>query len=306
LALTRAPRGSEDWHTGTNATALAHASLGRPGRAGEDWRRAAAAAPPEARPGAELFASLWSVLPGALGLEGFSPEPEEAVSRMEAIAADTGADRLHRARAAWAMARRAAENAGPEADVVFESYRRTANSLARTTEFDRQLTGHLDALAAARGSRWRDAIAQSRPLIVYDSVGNLQRPFGRAALYLDRGDWFAELARRETNSALADSALATWIWHLNTDLEGTPRREVQAGEIDAVLGTHARVRIARLAAEFAGAGNPRDPERWRAIACRESGEVLRRWEGVAEPSLDPVIDEVSAIRMRLGCRISRP
>jgi hypothetical protein len=40
---------------------------------------------------------------------------------------------------------------------------------------------------------------------------------------------------------MPDSAKASWLWHENTDLEGTVSPElVQAGEVDGAFGPHAR------------------------------------------------------------------
>lgn len=304
MELARNPPGSEAWHSGTNATAIAHASLGRPGRATDDWHRAAAEAPPDARAEAELLIHLWRVLPGALGLEGFDPAVREAVAGLEAVVADTRAQPLRRTRAAWALARRAATETGPGAKTRFEHYRRTTRSLTEGADLDVRMAVHLDAVAAARDARWRDALELSGPLIAYDSVGSVVRPFNRAAFHLDRGAWFAELARREKGSTLADSAVAAWIWHLNTDIESVPGREVQAGEVDAGLGTHARLRIARLAADFVRLRDGDDHGQWRALACRESTEVLRRWSG-AEAALDTAIREMETIEAQLRCPTGR-
>jgi hypothetical protein len=63
------------------------------------------------------------------------------------------------------------------------------------------------------------------------------RPFTRSALYLERGAWYREIG-------MPDSAVASWLWHENTDIEGTiPPYLVQAAEVDGALGVHARLRI---------------------------------------------------------------
>ena len=43
---------------------------------------------------------------------------------------------------------------------------------------------------------------------------------------------------------MPDSAISSWLWHQNTDLEGAvPPELVQAGEVDGALGPHADNRI---------------------------------------------------------------
>ena len=142
------------------------------------------------------------------------------------------------------------------------------------------LARHLDAVALSAEQRWGEAIEASRALVAYDSVGNLERPFARAAVYLHRGHWFEA-------AGLPDSAIAAWSWHLNTDLESVAERKVQAGEVDGAFGSHARLRIARLA-DASGAENlaPR--------ACAEAREVVRRWEE-PEASLTDAVDEARRI-----------
>ena len=81
--------------------------------------------------------------------------------------------------------------------------------------------------------------------LAYDSIGLAERPFLRSALYLSRGEWYRALG-------MPDSAIASWLWHQNTDLEGTVLPElVQAGEVDGALGPFADRRIAAVRATAA-------------------------------------------------------
>ncbi|MFW6085294.1 MAG: protein kinase domain-containing protein, partial [Gemmatimonadota bacterium] len=243
LALANEARpGSEPWHSGMNAVAIAHASLGRPGDAGEAFRRATATVPQERALAAGLFANLWSVVPAALGLEGFGAARDSAAHELNALAADTSVAPLHRARAAWALALHEAGRATPTGTRAFARHRDRVRSLTETYGLDARMQRHIEAVAAAQAGRWREALDLGAPLVAWDSIGIVERPFNRSTFYLQRGAWYAALARERSDPLLADSAVAAWIWHLNTDLEGVPMRDVQAAEVDAALGTHARLR----------------------------------------------------------------
>jgi len=107
---------------------------------------------------------------------------------------------------------------------------------------DRSLRLVSGVATASRGG-FRDALDGTAADLAYDSAGLAEHPFLRSALYLKRGDWYAELGMR-------DSAVASWLWHENTDLEGTvPPHLVQAGEVDGALGPYARARSAQKSAE---------------------------------------------------------
>jgi serine/threonine protein kinase/tetratricopeptide (TPR) repeat protein len=275
IAHPDAEVGDAYWHSGVNATGLALASLGRLRAAAAAFSSAASSTSASA-----LLADLWLVVPGALGLEGGElPGVEQAEARLGSIAADVSAEPMHRARAAWALALRAANRPAAE---DFQRWRSLVESIAATDDRAAALAGHLEAVGLAIGARWADAIDASRALVAYDSVGNTERPFARAALYLQRGRWFEQAGQ-------PDSALAAWTWHLNTDLETISPRAVQASEVDGALGTHARLRIARLAAEV---GRDR-------LACETALEVARRWSE-SDPALADALEE--ARRIAAGCQ----
>jgi len=259
--------GDAMWHSGLNATGLAYASLGRPEASLEAFSEAADLTPPAA-----LLADQWAVIPVALELEGFSETAaDEAAPRLAGIANDTDATDLQRARAAWTLALRASVDDG------FEPWQSLVDSLSDSDSAIALLAHHLDAVAFARAERWSDAIDASRSLVAYDSVGNTKRPFARSAIYLTRSKWFEAAGQ-------LDSAVAALAWHLNTDLEGVGYSMVQAGEVDGAFGTHARLRIARLASQMGHV------ER----ACSEASEVVRRWED-SEPILDQQVTEALQI-----------
>jgi hypothetical protein len=96
----------------------------------------------------------------------------------------------------------------------------------------RRPTRFISAVALASRGRYREALDLTAEDMAYDSTGLADRPFLRSALYLKRGDWYQGLG-------MQDSANASWLWHENTDLEGTagvPPQLVQAGEVDGALG----------------------------------------------------------------------
>jgi hypothetical protein len=103
----------------------------------------------------------------------------------------------------------------------------------------------VSALVEASRGEYRIALDRTAEDLAYDSAGLADRPFLRSALYLKRGEWYEELG-------MPDSAVSSWLWHQNTDLEGTvPPELIQAGEVDGALGPHADRRIAG-----AGAARP--------------------------------------------------
>jgi hypothetical protein len=107
------------------------------------------------------------------------------------------------------------------------------------------------------------------------------RPFLRSALYLKRGEWYRELN-------MPDSAIATWVWHENTDLEGmVPPHLVQAGEVDGALGVHARLRIMQSLSET---GEP--PE----AICAVAREVVRLWQQ-PDSALAPLRRQMEELRL---------
>lgn len=261
--------GNSMWHSGLNAMGLAYAALGQPEAALEAFSDAA-----DLTPAAALFADQWAVVPVALGLEGFSEGAAmQAADRLSVIATDTSEVALHRARAAWTLALFSLAGG-------FERWQSIVVSLPDSASVIAPLARHLEAVALSRDDRWQDAIALSRSLVAYDSVGSIERPFGRAAIYLTRGRWFQEAQE-------PDSAIAAWTWHLNTDLEGVAYRRVQAGEVDGAYGSHARLRIARIANETGRAD-------LRVRACSEAHEVVRRWAN-SEPSLADPFTEAKQI-----------
>lgn len=269
--------------SGANAVGIALAALGLPGQSVTMFGNVADSR--ESR----LFADMWAVVPAALGLEGFGGYERGAAARLVETAADAEADSLLRARAAWALALRAA---GAEDDADFERWLHSAEGLYPR---DRLGAGRLATLLygveAARRSDWTGALDTTGSLLAYDSIGSTERPFGRAATYVLRGKWHDEAGNPE-------KALAAWLWHWNTDFEAVPV-SVQAVEVDGAFAPWAHVWSARLASRI---GNTR-------LACREARDALYFWGGrefwtdrpPVEPEIDALVGEMNELLESEAC-----
>ena len=184
-------------------------------------------------------AAEWAVVPYALGAEGFAWENAERGQRvLEAMWQRPGIDDRIKARAATALAlladHRGNENVRDQWVDRLESLGQEAGAGAARPF---RLTS---ALAYASRGDYRSALDRTGEDLAYDSTGLADRPFLRSALYLKRGGWYEELGMR-------DSAIASWLWHQNTDLEGMVLPQlVQAGEVDGALGLHANEQIAGI------------------------------------------------------------
>ena len=207
-------------------------------------------------------AAEWHVMPYALGLEGFSADAvERSESVLEALWDQLDVDIQLKVRAATALAVLADRRGDPDLrdtwSVRLDSLRPGMREMAaRPSRF-------LAALSSAADGDYRAALDVTADDLSYDSAGLAERPFLRSALYLKRGEWYRELG-------MPDSAIASWLWHENTDLEGTVAPQlVQAGEVDGALGVHARLRIVQSLSEI---GEPPD------VMCPVVREVLRLWQ----------------------------
>jgi tetratricopeptide (TPR) repeat protein len=181
-------------------------------------------------------AAEWAVIPYALGVEGFTPENAERGERaLEAVWSGAGIDTRLRARAATALGLLADRRGNPE---VRDEWLNRLESLGQESGAGEARPHRLvSALADASRGEYRIALDRTAEDLAYDSVGLADRPFLRSALYLKRGEWYEELG-------MPDSAISSWLWHQNTDLEGAvPPELVQAGEVDGALGPHADRRI---------------------------------------------------------------
>ena len=190
-------------------------------------------------------AAEWATIPYALGIDGFAAASAERGQRvLEAMWSRPGVQDRLRARAATALAL-LADRLGDNG--ARDGWIDQLDSMASITGAAALRPARLiSAVALASRGRYREALDLTGEDLAYDSAGLADRPFLRSALYLKRGEWYQGLG-------MQDSAIASWLWHENTDLEGTagvPPQLLQAGEVDGALGSHARRLIA--AAEPAG------------------------------------------------------
>ncbi|MCL7960274.1 MAG: serine/threonine protein kinase, partial [marine benthic group bacterium] len=186
-------------------------------------------------------AAEWSVIPYALGVDGFTPEYAAGGERvLSAMWLEPGVDARLKARAATALALLADRRGNREARDEWLGRLETLGQAAGAGEARPHRL--VSAVADASRGEYRIALERTAQDLAYDSAGLADRPFLRSALYLKRGEWYEELG-------MPDSAVSSWLWHQNTDLEGTvPPELVQAGEVDGALGPYADARIAAVKA----------------------------------------------------------
>jgi hypothetical protein len=241
----------------------------------------------EARLQARSQAAEWRVVPFALGLAGFGLVDAEAGSdTLTTLWSDRSASPDLRARAAFGLAIFAVQTArDPEAAAWSDSLRALESSLEPSAA-SRQLQ-LLEGLSLASAGEFDLALELTRELVTYDSVALGADPFGRAAAYWLRARWQAE-----AGDTIA--ALRTLYWHENTDLEeGTVAGLVQAAEVDAAFGVHARAMAVELAGRLTGdepvAGLPRCE-----LVRTRAREVLRLWSD-PDPTILPVRSRVEEV-----------
>lgn len=177
-------------------------------------------------------AAEWAVIPYALGVDGFTAVDADRGQRtLEALWLDAGIDVQIRARAATALALLADRRGDEE---LRDTWADRLESLRQEEEAVAARPYRLaSALAHASREDYRVALDRTARDLAYDSAGLADRPFLRSVLYLKRGEWYQALG-------MPDSAIASWRWHQNTDLEGMiPPPLVQAGEVDGALGSYA-------------------------------------------------------------------
>ena len=225
-------------------------------------------------------AAEWHVMPFGLGLEGFSADAvERSESVLEALWEQPDIDMRIKARAATTLAVLADRR--EDADLR-DTWRARLDSLGPgVREITARPSRFLAALSSAADGDYRAALDSTGRDLAYDSAGLAMRPFLRSALYLKRGEWYRGLN-------MPDSAIATWVWHENTDLEGMVEPQlVQAGEVDGALGVHARLRIVQSLSET---GEP--PE----VICPVAREVVRLWQQ-PDSALAPLRRQMEEFRL---------
>jgi len=258
---------------GHEAAGLALLALGR-GRLGLAQLDSAAGLYGTAE--ARFQALEWRLLAGALGLPLV---PAGEVARARAALRDATRDpaRGGGARGAWALAldgfarrdtsdvRRWAALARPGAGAEARRLAEFAGALQLATTGD-----ELGAIAAT------DSLI---PAYLEDRGGD---PFVRAALHIERAEWYEALGR-------ASDAEREWLWYENADIQGWPTGEAQAGEVDWVFGVYARLRRGALALSRG------DPSR----GCGHLRRVVELW-AEADAELADVVSR--AQRLAAACR----
>ncbi|MBK5096920.1 MAG: protein kinase [Gemmatimonadetes bacterium] len=243
---------------------------------------------PEARLQARMQAAEWRVIPYALGLDGFGLADAEAGSdTLAALWTElTGVQPILRERAAFGLAILAAQtDPNAEAAAWSDSLRALESSL-EPGAVSRQ-SQLLAGLSLASAGELDLALESTDSLVTYDSVALGADPFGRAATYWLRARWQAE-----AGDTIA--ALRTLYWHENTDLEeGTAAGLVQAAEVDAAFGVHARAMTVELAGRLTGDGSVAGLPGCVLVQTR-GREVMRLWSD-PDPGLLPVRRRVEAV-----------
>jgi tetratricopeptide (TPR) repeat protein/predicted Ser/Thr protein kinase len=268
--LTGLPSAPSALHgSGQIAQGVASMALGRPVGALTHFDSAAALLDDHWE--ARFQAAEWRVVPAALGIPGF-PQPEVDRGRLE-LERLTG-DSVVGPRAAWvlaldALARDDTARAAPWVNLV-------VSGAGAGSPLDLMLR----AMGEAAAGRFEAALQLSEPALDYDSAGRAGDPFFRAALHLERGDWYAA-----SNQPV--SADAAWLWYENLDVVGWPSTVAQAAEVDWAFSSYARWRRGKLAAS----------EGKLADGCRMMDQVLTTWKR-AEPSIAFLRAEANQIMRR--------
>ena len=200
---------------------------------------------------------MWRTLPNALGLP-LAPADAVVAARGElaAIASDTGA---LAAQSAWTLSAEAFLRGDAREGARWRSRPGAMDPGIRGVRY---LSVIADALETAALGRADSALVLTDTLFMDDGSGLLGGPFARAVLHLQRGHW----ARESGRPAVAESA---WLFHQNSHLRGWPRRETQAGEVDAVMSVYARLLGGELALE----------QGRRVAGCRMLRRVDQLWTG---------------------------
>jgi len=242
---------------------------------------------PDNRLQARMQAAEWRVIPYALGLDGYGlPEAQAGAVTLAGLWSDQTAQPILRARAAFGLAILAVQmDRAAEAAAWSDSLRTLDASLAPGAVSRKSRL--LDGLSLAGAGEFLRALERTESLIAYDSVALGADPFGRAATYWLRAHWEAE-----AGDTIA--ALRTLYWHENTDLEeGTAPGLVQAAEVDAAFGAHARAMTIEIAGSLAGDGPVAGLSRC-VLAQTRGREVMRLWTD-PDPDLLPVRRRIEAI-----------
>ena len=213
-------------------------------------------------------AELRAVLPSL----GF-PLPSESQDWRSTLVAFT-TDSILGFRAAWALGL-AALAAGDTAEASHWRRRLAADERA----FD--LEQFLGALLLGARKQWAAALAVSDSLSIVMNATRPPDPFARSVFHLSRGRWLWNIGRPA-------EAEREWLWYENSDIEGWPQAEMQAGEIDGMLGVYAR--LLRSRALLRPGASPAEQQ----AGCGYIKRVTELWTD-ADPSLRPLVNEADAL-----------
>lgn len=231
------------------------------GRVGEGLSRFDSAVALSDAPEMRLQQAAWRLVPAVLG---FPDRPADEASRARERLVAFTRDSILGPRAAWSLAMDA-EHRGDTAGAA-RWHVVVHGAAVRGDLTASRLDLILHARSAAGSGQLDSALALTEPLFVTDSAGRIGGPFARTAMYLDRGKWHQQLG----HLAAADSA---WLWYENSDFAGWPTGAPQAGEVDAVFSTRARLLRARNQMALGGTAN----------ACDLVGRVRELWRDADAP-----------------------
>ncbi|HET8648830.1 MAG TPA: serine/threonine-protein kinase [Gemmatimonadales bacterium] len=238
------------------AEALAMMMLGRVDEGLAEFDSAAALEPSEEM---RLQQLEWRVMPELFGFP--QRDSAERSAALNGLTAQANGGSLA-PRAAWDLAMLAVARGDSSAVAHWDPIIHEALDDAGVARLDRLL--HANE-TAARGHP-DSALIISDPLFLTDSAGRLGGPFARSAFYLERGDWLLRMGRR-------GEAGKSWDWYENTDMSGWPHGPPQAGEVDGVLSTVARLKEAEIARA----------NHQPVVACRYVDRVRELWAGADGP-----------------------
>lgn len=224
---------------------------------------------------ARLHQHAFSIVAAVLGFPvADSARIAHAMAALDTLAA--GSDAVG-GQAAWTLAAVALIRGDTVAGAA-EAARFASRPATPGTDY---LAAILFALDSAAHHRLEAAVLSTDTLFVDDRSGSLGGPFARAVLYLERGRWLRELGR-------AREAEATWLFHENSYLRGWPTREMQSGEVDAVLSGLVKLHRAELAMEQGRHDH----------GCRLARRARSLWER-ADAAFAPLV--ARAVRVAAAC-----
>jgi len=254
--------------------ALGLVALGRMVEALQHFDSAAAL---RSTPSAQLEAVEWRVVTTTLGMPLDEARPP---GRSAGLLEDLVGDSTIGFRATWALGLDALNQGESERAGRF---RAMLHASSEDTAAER-LGSLLNGLELASSGRFRDALSETRGLLVLDSAARGGDPFARAVLHMKRADWLDSLDQ----PAAADSMR---LWYEHSEMIRRFEGPAQAAEIDWALSTYAMLLRGMAAARGAN----------RQLACRQLPRVVELWAR-SDETLRPIRDSAAAVSRRTGCQ----